>query len=122
MSTVSAGGSGNPARVNMGLLVGQIGGMAVVFGVVLFGAAGTVRWIAGWAFMGLFFGFVIALSGWLTRNNPALLMERMTGVGKADQKTWDKVFFALANVLFLVWLVVMPLDAVRFGWSHVPPA
>jgi protein-S-isoprenylcysteine O-methyltransferase Ste14 len=46
----------------------------------------------------------------------------MTGIGKSDQKTWDKVFFVLLNVLFITWLVVMPLDAVRFHWSNMPAA
>ena len=44
----------------------------------------------------------------------------MTGIGKPDQKTWDKVFFGVANVFFLAWLVLMPLDAVRFHWSQMP--
>jgi protein-S-isoprenylcysteine O-methyltransferase Ste14 len=107
-------------KVNLKLLAAQIAGMFVVFALVLFLAAGTVFWLAGWAFLVLFFGFTIALSGWLLRHNPALLTERMTGIGKPDQKTWDKVFFAVANVLFLAWLIVMPLDAVRFRWSHMP--
>lgn len=47
-------------------------------------------------------------------------MERMTGIGKPDQKTWDKVFYAIANLVFLIWLVMMPLDAVRFHWSQMP--
>lgn len=106
--------------VNMKMLVAQIAGMFVVFALALFLAAGTVAWPAGWAFLALFFGFTIALSAWLVRTNPGLLTERMTGIGKADQKAWDKVFFVVANVIFLGWLVIMPLDAVRFGWSHVP--
>jgi protein-S-isoprenylcysteine O-methyltransferase Ste14 len=106
--------------VNRALLAAQILGMFAVFALLLFLAAGTVAWLAGWAFLILFFGFTIALSLWLLRHNPALLTERMTGIGKPDQKTWDKVFFALANVIFLAWLVVMPLDAVRFHWSHMP--
>lgn len=108
------------ARVNLGMLAGQIAGMVVVFGAALFGAAGTLKWRAGWAFMALFFGFTVALSGWLLRRNPALLTERMTGVGKPDQKGWDRVWFGLTAVAFLGWLVLMPLDAVRFGWSRVP--
>jgi protein-S-isoprenylcysteine O-methyltransferase Ste14 len=108
--------------VNRKLLAGQIVGMFVVFALVLFLAAGTIGWLEGWAFLILFFGFTIVLSLWLLRHNPALLTERMTGIGKADQKRWDKVFFALANVIFLAWLLVMPLDAVRFGWSNVPVA
>jgi hypothetical protein len=38
----------------------------------------------------------------------------MTGFGKPGQKTWDKVFYVVVNVVFLAWLVLMPLDAVRF--------
>jgi len=106
--------------VNLKLLTAQIGGMFVVFALVLFLAAGTVLWPAGWAFLILFFGFTLALSRWLLRHNPGLLTERMTGIGKPDQKTWDKVFFVSANVVFLAWLVLMPLDAVRFHWSHMP--
>ncbi len=44
----------------------------------------------------------------------------MTGVGKSDQKSWDKSWFVLTSVLFLTWLVFMPLDAVRYHWSHIP--
>jgi protein-S-isoprenylcysteine O-methyltransferase Ste14 len=106
--------------VNLKLLTVQIVGMFVVFALALFLAAGTVVWPAGWAFLVLFFGFVIALSLWLLRHNPGLLTERMTGIGKRDQKAWDKVFYVLAAVSFLAWLVFMPLDAVRFHWSQNP--
>ncbi len=109
-------------RVNLPLLAAQIAGMFLVFAAVLFTAAGTTQWPAGWAFLALFFGFVIGLTVWLLRYNPSLLTERMTGIGKSDQKTWDKVFFVLLNVLFIAWLVVMPLDAVRFHWSNMPAA
>jgi protein-S-isoprenylcysteine O-methyltransferase Ste14 len=94
--------------------------MLVVFGLVLFLAAGTIAWPAGWTYLILFFGFVVALSLWLLRHNPGLLTERMTGIGKSDQKAWDKVFLLLANVVFFAWLVLMPLDAVRFHGSQVP--
>jgi protein-S-isoprenylcysteine O-methyltransferase Ste14 len=106
--------------VNRTLLTAQIVGMFVVFALALFLAAGTVAWPAGWAFLVLFFGFTIALSRWLLIHSPGLLTERMTGIGKPDQKTWDKVFFGVANLLFLAWLIVMPLDAVRFHWSQMP--
>ena len=109
-------------RVNLPLLAAQIAGMFLVFAALLFTTAGTTQWPAGWAFLALFFGFVIALTVWLLRYNPSLLTERMTGIGKSDQKTWDKVFFMLLNVLFITWLVVMPLDAVRFHWSNMAEA
>jgi protein-S-isoprenylcysteine O-methyltransferase Ste14 len=106
--------------VNLKLLAAEIAFLFVVIGLALFLAAGTVAWPAGWAFLVLFFGFTVAISLWLLRHSPGLLTERMTGMGQANQKTWDKVFYGLANVLFLAWLVVMPLDAVRFQWSHMP--
>ncbi len=52
-------------RVNVGQLVAQMGGMAVVFAVTLFLPAGTLAWPAGWAFFVLFFGFSVVLSLWL---------------------------------------------------------
>jgi protein-S-isoprenylcysteine O-methyltransferase Ste14 len=106
--------------VNRRLLTAEIVGMFVVFALVLFLAAGTAAWPAGWAFLLLFFGFTIAISRWLLRHNPGLLTERMTGIGKPDQKAWDKLFYVVANVVFLAWLIVMPLDAVRFHWSQMP--
>ena len=108
-------------KVNLKLLTAQIVGMFVVFALALFLAAGTIAWPAGWAFLVLFFGFTLAISQWLLRYNPGLLTERMTGIGKPDQKAWDKVFFALLNVVFLAWLVLMPLDAARFHWSQMSP-
>lgn len=107
------------AGVDVGRLVGQVAGMFVVFALTLFLSAGTLAWPAAWWFLILYFGFVVALSGWLLRHNPGLLNERMGGF-RADQKAWDKALLVLAAGLFFAWLVLMPLDAVRFGWSHIP--
>ena len=101
-------------RVNVRLLVWQTVSLFVIFALALFLPAGTIAWPAGWMFLVLFFGFTIALSRWLLLHNPELLTERMTGIGKPDQKAWDKVFFAVANLLFLAWLVMMPLPVQEF--------
>jgi protein-S-isoprenylcysteine O-methyltransferase Ste14 len=106
--------------VELTLLTAQLVGMFAAFVLALMLPAGTLAWPAGWAFLALFFSFVVALSLWLLRNNPGLLMERLTGIGKADQKGWDKAFYGLALVLFFAWLVLMALDAARFRWSAVP--
>lgn len=108
-------------RVNVTQLVVRTAGMMVVFAMALFLPAGTLAWPAGWAFFLLMFGFANAMSLWLLRFNPDLLAERLTGIGRPDQKTWDKVFLALMGVAFFAWLAVMALDAVRFRWSQVPP-
>ena len=120
MNIVPGKGPERPVTVNLRLLTAEIAGMFTIFGLVLFFAAGTVAWPAGWAFLVLFLGFTVAISFWLSRHNPGLLIERMTGIGKPDQKSWDKVFFVVLQAFFLAWLVLMPLDAVRYRWTRMP--
>jgi protein-S-isoprenylcysteine O-methyltransferase Ste14 len=91
-----------------------------VFAALLFISAGTLLWPAGWAFIVLFFGFALSLVVWLAREDPELLAERMSAPIQRGQPLWDKLFVAAVLVLFAAWLIVMPLDAVRFGWSDVP--
>jgi protein-S-isoprenylcysteine O-methyltransferase Ste14 len=91
-----------------------------VFAALLFVCAGTLLWPAGWAFMALFFGFALAIVLWLARKEPELLAERMSSPMQSGQPLWDKVFVVAVMVLFVAWLILMPLDAVRFGWSEVP--
>jgi protein-S-isoprenylcysteine O-methyltransferase Ste14 len=91
-----------------------------VFAALLFVSAGTLLWPAGWAFLALFFGFALAIVLWLARKEPELLAERMSSPMQSGQPLWDKVFVVAVMVLFVAWLISMPLDAVRFGWSEVP--
>jgi protein-S-isoprenylcysteine O-methyltransferase Ste14 len=106
--------------IDMKGLVAKVVGLFVIFAVALFLPAGTIAWSAAWIFLILFFSFVVALSLWLIRHNPGLMQERMDGLRAADRKAWDKGFLMLMNILFLAWLLVMPLDAVRFHWSRMP--
>ena len=87
---------------------------------VLFVSAGTVNWPAAWVFLAEMGGFGVAIGLWLARRDPALLAERLSTGFQAAQKTWDKVFMATVFVLWTSWLVLMALDAVRFGWSRMP--
>jgi protein-S-isoprenylcysteine O-methyltransferase Ste14 len=107
-------------KVNLKLLTVEIAFLFGVIGLALFLAAGTLVWPAGWVFWGSFFIFTLVLTRWLISYNPGLLTERMTGMGKEDQKSWDKVFYLLANIYFLAWIIIMPLDSVRFQWTLMP--
>ena len=106
-------------QVNLKRQIGQFAGYFVAFGLALFLPAGTLAWLAGWIFLVLFFGFLLAINCWLFRHNPGLLLER-TRLGTSDQQGWDKVLFPLLIVFFFLWLIFMSLDAVRFHWSLVP--
>jgi hypothetical protein len=66
--------------------------------VILFAAAGTVRWPAGWVFLAELGGFGLAIGLWLARHDPALLAERMSTFIQPAQKTWDKIFMAVVFV------------------------
>jgi protein-S-isoprenylcysteine O-methyltransferase Ste14 len=106
--------------VKIKTLIVQVAGLFAAFALALFVPAGTIAWPAGWTFMVMFFSFVSALSLWLLRHNPGLLKERMRGVIQPEQMAWDKALIIMINVMFFAWMIVMPLDAVRFGWSHMP--
>lgn len=93
---------------------------AVLFVGLLFGAAGTLEWGAGWAWMVLMFGGGGAVTVLLARRDPALLAERMRAPMQPDQPLWDKIFLVVIGVVWCAWLVVMGLDAVRFRWSVMP--
>ena len=84
-------------------------------------AAGTWRWLEGWLFC--LFMNVMVLSNviYLYFKDPELLAERSKAPGADNQKGWDKVLLSSAYFLFMVWYVIMPLDARRFGWSPAFP-
>jgi len=112
----------NKSRVDLGRLVLQTAVMMLVIALALFLPAGTFAWPEGWIFFGLMFGLSAGESFWLIRHDPELMNERMSGVGRKDQEKWDKVLLAIVGIAYFAWLALMGLDAVRFRWSHVPPA
>lgn len=97
-----------------------LGGLfqVLLFPLVLFLAAGTIVWPAGWLFLLLFYGFVVITARMLFRRNPDLLGERMS-MFSSNQKGQDGMFILLL-VICIAWVVLMPLDAVRFHWSQMP--
>src|SRR5215467_4937922 len=89
----------------------------LLFPLVLFPAAGTLAWPAAWIFLLLFYSDIVVTVRWLAKHHPALLEERMSVFRPHTQR--DTMFLLLGTVS-LLWLIVMPLDAVRFRFSHLP--
>lgn len=90
--------------------------------VLLFGSAGTFRWLGGWLFMAeLTFGSLATVL-WLRQRDPGLLKERMSGPFQKGQVFQDKLFMAAMIFIWYGWLVLMALDAKRWAFSHVPLA
>jgi protein-S-isoprenylcysteine O-methyltransferase Ste14 len=94
----------------------------LVLAAILFGAAGTVAWPQAWIYLALTAAMSFAGGYWLFRRDPGLLAERLGSLIQREQKGWDKLFMVLMLTLWVSWLVLMGLDAVRFRWSGVPLA
>ena len=91
-----------------------------VFAALLFVSAETLLWPAGWVFLAIFFDGSVAIVLLLARDNPELLAERVSSPVQRGQPLWDKVFLAVMSLLFITWLILMPLGVMRFGWSERP--
>lgn len=90
-----------------------------ILGVVMFGAAGSVKWPAGWLYFAvLVLATTLPLCGPL-RFDQGLIEERLSSGPGA--KKWDRLFVALVGVLTPAELVVPGLDF-RFGWTPALPA
>ncbi len=92
----------------------------VAMAALLFVPAGRIDWPGAWAFLAEMAAMGFGLGFWLARHDPALLAERMSLPIQRGQKRWDKIFLAAVMALFILWLVVMALDAGRWRWSSVP--
>ena len=100
-------------------LTGQTCLGLALMAMLLFVPAGTLHWPAAWvllAELGIL-GFASGL--WLAWTDPDLLRERMSPFVQRDQEASDRTLMKIISLAFVVWLVFMPLDACRFGWSHV---
>lgn len=89
-------------------------------GILLFVAAGTVKWPAAWFFLAEEGALAFAVGVWLARHDPALLRERLAPIVQREQKRWDKALMLVLFIGWYAWFVFMGLDSVRFGWSTVP--
>ena len=87
---------------------------------LMFVLAGTLRWRQGWVFAVWFVVLCTVAIGWLYRNNPALLLERYRAPGTGGQSPTDKRVVQGLGLLFTAWIVLPPLDTVRFHWTHLP--
>src|SRR5882724_9040765 len=101
-------------------LIIRTGLFLAVMAALLFIPAGTADWPAAWVFLLGMAAWSSAMGAWLVRHDPGLLAERMAPLHQRGQKRWDKILIHCAALLWAAWLVFMPLDAVRFGWSHMP--
>jgi protein-S-isoprenylcysteine O-methyltransferase Ste14 len=86
----------------------------------MFVLAGDMRWVEGWLFTIWLLSLYVTVTGWMYLKDPALLAERhgrsRTG-GTRQQSASDRISVLLLFLGFTAWIILMPLDARRFGWT-----
>jgi len=92
----------------------------IIPAVILF-LSGNWLWLEGWIFSLWFDAMVLSNMTYLYWKDPALLAERSKAPGSDNQKQWDKYLVIGIYLWALVWFIIMPLDAKRFGWSPLFP-
>lgn len=84
--------------------------------VLLFGAAGSLNWGHGWAFIIVFVLLILASMAVLWRLNPEIFVARARPTGQGT-KGWDRILMPIVIVAFAAILPVAGLDDGRFHWA-----
>jgi protein-S-isoprenylcysteine O-methyltransferase Ste14 len=93
----------------------------LIFPALLLFLSGDWLWVEGWLFSLWYAALCFASILYLYLNDPALLAERYKQPGTANQKGWDKYVVVGLFIGFIAWIIIMPLDAKRFGWTDFFP-
>jgi len=89
----------------------------LLFPMLLLILAGDWFWVEGWLFNIWFIVLGFSTVIYLYFKDPKLLKERFRRPGTGGEKGWDKYWLYIFITLFMVWFVIMPLDAKRYAWT-----
>jgi protein-S-isoprenylcysteine O-methyltransferase Ste14 len=111
----SSGSSSVKQRELIRLRLRQIALQAVLYGVLLFAAAGSFAWWNAWLCLALFLLTALAVGIYVLPRNPEIVAERARR--HEGTRRFDRVISSLAAVVYLSMFVVAGLDAGRFRWA-----
>jgi protein-S-isoprenylcysteine O-methyltransferase Ste14 len=94
--------------------------LAAVLGVLIFGAAGTISYWQGWAYLAVFSSASVLMTGYLMKRDPALLERRMTGGPTAEKRPAQKLIMWFASIGFIALIVVPPIGYRLHGSTLTP--
>lgn len=89
----------------------------LLFPALIIALSGDVSWPEGWIFSIWFIVLCYTTIIYLYRKDPALLEERYKKPGTGNQEGWDKYVVIGLAIGFAMWIIIMPLDAMRYAWS-----
>jgi protein-S-isoprenylcysteine O-methyltransferase Ste14 len=88
------------------------------YGAIIFVAAGTLRWVWGWALLGVNMAVMAGHVLVLVPINPELLAEREKGLHTEGTKRWDRWLTPTAISFGTVVLWVVAGLELRLGWTE----
>lgn len=94
--------------------------LMVILALALFLPAGSLIFWQAWVYLVVWALCVIAITGYLIKNDRELLAGRVKAGPVAETQKSQQIIQSLASLFFIGLFVVPGLDY-RFGWSHVPP-
>jgi protein-S-isoprenylcysteine O-methyltransferase Ste14 len=93
----------------------------LLFPALLLALSGDWFWPEGWVFSIWLLALSYSTILYLYKKDPALLVERYQKPGAGNQEHWDRYVVYGLLIGFTLWIIIMPLDAKRFGWSPAFP-
>jgi len=91
-----------------------------VFGLLLFGPAGTFAFWQGWLFVFVSVAASSVISVYFLKHDPKLIERRMRVGPTAEQEPAQKIIISITLLGFFLLLVLPGFDY-RWHWSTVPP-
>jgi protein-S-isoprenylcysteine O-methyltransferase Ste14 len=107
--------------MTLGRLIISIILTSIVFPFVILVLGGSIVWIEGWILSLWFIAMILSTVIYMFVKDPDLLSERRKAPGSDNQKRWDVIILYVIFVISIIWVLIMPLDAERFGWSPTFP-
>jgi protein-S-isoprenylcysteine O-methyltransferase Ste14 len=120
VSNGTTSGHSKPATRSLGKLIFGLVYVLIYPALLLF-LSGDWLWVEGWVFSIWFVALCVTLMVYPYLRNPELFAERHQRSSIRNQKAWDRYILFGLFLNFLAAVIVMPLDAKRYGWTaHFP--
>ncbi len=93
--------------------------LLLVMGLMLFVAAGSLRYWQGWVYWTIFSSAVVIVTLYFLERDPDLVARRTSAGPIAEPAAYQKIIQTLASVLFGAEMIIPGLDY-RYRWSSMP--
>ena len=107
--------------MTLGGLIRSIITTLLVFPAAILVSGGSIVWIEGWILSIWFVAIFLSTVIYMFVKDPGLLTERRKAPGSDNQQKWDVYLLYAIYIISVLWILIMPLDAKRFGWSPAFP-